>query len=417
MIIGYACTLANPIYGKMQTCRIKDVTEERLCEVIEHNLEVLKGMIQYNCDNHIFLFRISSDVIPFGSSDVNQIKWWDKYENQLVEIGRIAMEHHIRLSMHPGQYTVLNSPSNQVVQNAIADLEYHCRFLDSMKVDSTNKIVLHIGGVYQDREEAIKRFEKQYCQLSEKIKRRLVIENDDRSYSAGEVLGIAKKLEIPMIFDVFHHEVLASKEEWSLDQWIKEVCLTWAKEDGVPKIHYSQQAEGKRPGAHSETIDFLRFIDFCEEVKENQVDMMLEVKDKNISALKCILTAANNVKNQEVEKEWGRYKYLLLEHSHAHYLKARKCIKNKENAYVIELFSIFQEGLSMEPTVGGILNAGMHVWGYFKDQASPVEKKQYNKILEGVQTGDKSSDALKKFLWKLAVKYKEDYLRESYYFL
>ena len=170
MKIGYACTLANPIYGRMKTCRIKDVDEARLNELIAHNMGVLKRMMEYNVKNKIHLFRISSDLIPFGSSDVNQLRWWDDFRNQFEEIGMIAKDHQIRLSMHPGQYTVLNSPDKQVVERAVADLEYHCRILDAMKLDNTNKIILHVGGVYQNRKEAIQRFETNYLELPEHIK-------------------------------------------------------------------------------------------------------------------------------------------------------------------------------------------------------------------------------------------------------
>ena len=199
MRIGYACTLANPIYGRMKTCRMKDVNEERLQELIAHNLDVLKQMMRYNARNKIQLFRISSDLIPFGSSEVNPLSWWELFQEQLEEIGDFAKKNQIRLSMHPGQYTVLNSPDEQVVQRAVEDLMYHCRVLDAMKLDASNKIILHIGGVYNNREQAIQRFERNYLRLPEQVKRRLVIENDDRSYSADEVLQLAKQLKIPMI--------------------------------------------------------------------------------------------------------------------------------------------------------------------------------------------------------------------------
>ena len=417
MKIGYACTLANPIYGRMKTCRIKDVDEARLNELIAHNMGVLKRMMEYNVKNKIHLFRISSDLIPFGSSDVNQLRWWDDFRNQFEEIGMIAKDHQIRLSMHPGQYTVLNSPDKQVVERAVADLEYHCRILDAMKLDNTNKIIIHVGGVYQNRKEAIQRFETNYLELPEHIKRRLVIENDDRSYSAEEVLTISKKLNIPMVFDVFHHEVLPSNQGWTLEQWLDEIQESWDVKDGSMKIHYSLQALNKRAGAHSQTIDLTYFVPFYQNIQNRDLDVMLEVKDKNVSAIKCILVTLAKTNISMVETEWGRYKYLLLEHSHSHYLKARKCMREKENSYVADFFQIVQDGLSISPTIGSKVNAAMHVWGYFKDCATDLEKKQYAKMIIGIQNETLKIERLKNFLWKMTLKYEQIYLFESYYFI
>ena len=78
---------------------MKDVNDERLQELISQNLGVLKQMINYNVRNKIRLFRISSDLIPFGSSEVNRIKWWELFREQFKEIGEIAKKNHIRLSM------------------------------------------------------------------------------------------------------------------------------------------------------------------------------------------------------------------------------------------------------------------------------------------------------------------------------
>lgn len=417
MKIGYACTLANPIYGRMKTCRMKDVNDERLQELIAQNLGVLKQMINYNVRNKIRLFRISSDLIPFGSSEVNRIKWWELFREQFKEIGEIAKKNHIRLSMHPGQYTVLNSPDEQVVERAVADLFYHCQVLDAMELDSSNKIILHIGGVYQNREQALQRFEENFLKLPKQVIRRLVIENDDRSYSAKEVLDIARRLHIPMVFDVFHHEVLPSKVEWTLTKWIDQVKETWGSEDGTMKMHYSQQASNKKPGAHSQTIDILKFRDFYQNVQNREIDLMLEVKDKNVSALKCMLVTIQMNNISLAEAEWGRYKYWLLEHSHVHYLKAREIIRQKEEFYTLNLFRIIQEGLALRPTIGSQINAGMHVWGYFKDCANAKEKAQYQKYIDRIQEGQQSAEAMKKFLWKMTIKYQQQFLLESYYFI
>ncbi len=91
------------------------------------------------------MYRLSSDLIPFGSDlSTNQLDWVDLYSESFERIGAKIKQHDIRVSMHPGQYTVLNSPDAAVVERAIADLEYHVAILEAMKIDTTHKIILHI---------------------------------------------------------------------------------------------------------------------------------------------------------------------------------------------------------------------------------------------------------------------------------
>ena len=416
MKIGYACTIVGLPLAKMKTCRMKDATPERLTMLIEHNLHTLQQMIDYNGRHGIELFRISSDLIPFGSSSVNALDWWDIFRELLNEIGMAIKKYNIRVSMHPGQYTVLNSIDSDVVSRAILDLDYHCRVLDCLGADCSSKIILHIGGVYEDRKAAVGRFAENYHLLSPEVKKRLVIENDDRSFCAEEVLEIAKSLDMPMIFDVFHHKVLPSSQEKSLKAWIEEVAKTWKKEDGSPKIHYSQQNQGKKPGAHSETICLSEFIDFYNLIITCNVDIMIEVKDKNVSAIKCKLALMNPIPIRMIEQEWGRYKYWMLENSHKHYLEIRAYLKNKDQIKVLEFYRLIEEGLQQPVTSGGIANAAMHVWGYFKDKVNPKQKKAYEKLILAQQKGEDKQKSLKSFLLKLAIEFEEIYLLESYYF-
>lgn len=178
MNIGYASLTVGVEEANFRTCRMKDASKENLREIISHNLSSLDRIIDYNTKNDISLFRISSDIIPFGSSPANELAWWEVFADELKSIGDKAKEAGMRLSMHPGQYTVLNSLDEDVVSRAVDDLAYHTRFLDALGLDSSSKIILHIGGVYGDKQAALARFKKNYLKLDESIKARLVIEND-----------------------------------------------------------------------------------------------------------------------------------------------------------------------------------------------------------------------------------------------
>ena len=107
----------------------------------------------------------------------------------------------MRVSFHPGQYTVLNSPDEDVVARAILDLEYHAKMLECMGFGNEHKIVLHVGGIYGDKAAALERFTTNFKRLPEAVQNRLIIENDDCLYNIEDVLGLAFRLHIPAVYD------------------------------------------------------------------------------------------------------------------------------------------------------------------------------------------------------------------------
>ena len=329
MGIGYACIALGVPDTDLKSCTLKNASPERLTALIAHNLHSLENMLRYNHENHISLFRISSDLIPFGSSVVNQLPWWTIFQDTFQEIGKLIQTCQIRVSMHPGQYTVLNSPDKEVVKRAIQDLEYHARVLDCLKTGPECKIILHIGGIYGDKKRAISDFISHYRQLSSSVCRRLVIENDDRTFPIDDVLDTGIKTGIPVVFDLLHHAVNHMEAPLHDLDWIQSCKKTWKPEDGTQKIHYSQQDTKKKPGAHSSTIKVKEFLDFYHAVEN--VDIMLEVKDKNLSAVKCILCSASKTNINILEKEWSKYKYLVLEASPAIYNQVRSLLQDKDS--------------------------------------------------------------------------------------
>ncbi|WP_236896084.1 UV DNA damage repair endonuclease UvsE [Clostridium beijerinckii] len=417
MSIGYACLTIGVPDANLKSCTAKSLTEEKLLEIISYNLKSLNNIIDYNIKNDIKLFRISSDLIPFGSSHLNQLSWWKMFSQEFVETGRKIMNNNIRVSMHPGQYTVLNSPNDDVVKRAIEDLNYHVKVLDNLRVGENHKIILHIGGVYNDKEQAIKRFADNYERLNDQVKERLVIENDDKSYNINEVLKIGNELNIPVVFDNLHNKINCYDREKSDSYWISECNKTWKEKDGRQKIHYSQQDTLKKAGSHSNTIKINKFIEFYESVKGKDIDIMLEVKDKNFSAVKCINSIAENTKIKKLEEEWGRYKYKVLENSPSNYLEIRKLLKDKTQYPVVKFYNYIEDAMEEEITIGNSINTALHVWGYFKNLADDKEKMSFLKSIEDYKNGKVSIKSIKNKLFKMAVKYNESYLLNSYYFL
>lgn len=324
MAIGYACLVLGVPGTGMKGCLIKNASQERLSQLISENLQALERIIDYNIQSGIKLFRISSDLIPFGSNPVNDIKWWEVFEKQFQIIGDKIKKHGIRISMHPGQYTVLNSPYGDVAERAILDLDYHGRVLDCLGGGREAKIVLHIGGVYKDKGAAMARFISNYVQLSDSVKDRLVIENDDTSYNIHDVLEIGSCLDIPVVFDNLHHQVNPPDSDRPMAYWIDKCSPTWDQRNETQKIHYSQQDYQRKKGAHSTTIRISEFMDFYLALPREDIDIMLEVKDKNLSAIKCINCTSADKKIKELEEEWSRYKYSVLGKSAAHYNEIRQ---------------------------------------------------------------------------------------------
>ncbi len=317
--------------------------------------------------------------------------------------------------MHPGQYTVLNSPRNEVVERAILDLEYHEKFLRALGTDKKSKIVLHLGGVYGDKKSAIESFVANYNKLSQKIADRLILENDDRSYNINDILEVSEKLDIPVVYDNLHNKVNKADEKDAL-YWIEKCSLTWKDDDGRQKIHYSQQNRQRQPGAHTNTVMIDEFMVFYERIRDLQLDVMLEVKDKNISAVKCLNCIDPGRGQGMLQRDWGRYKYAVMEKSQADYRKISGLFSEEEYP-AVEFYRIAERSLASDRSLGDEENTAMHVWGYFKNETTKDEYGKFFKLLNELNMEEKTINRLKRFLYSLAQKHDREYLLDSYYFI
>ena len=417
MKIGYACLVVGVPDTTMRTTRKANATPERLTELIQHNLASMENMIHYNIKHNIKMYRISSDIIPFGSDlETNPLDWVNLFSETFKQLGSKIKTHDIRVSMHPGQYTVLNSLDEGVVERAILDLEYHTQFLDALEVDGSHKIILHIGGVYGDKLAAMDRFVKVYNQLSPDVKKRLIIENDDRLYTIEEVLEVSRNTGAPVVYDNLHNTCNPSHLDKTDKEWIALAAETWNVEDGKPKIHYSQQRRDARLGAHTETIYIEPFKNFIEETAPLDIDIMLEVKDKNLSAVKANLLINEKKEMKELEKEWARYKYLVLSHSQEKYQKIRMLLKDKSAYPVVQFYTLIEEALDTSPSKNAELNGLDHVWGHLKRKVSEKERIKFLKMKEDWLNDKIKISRIKNWLKKLAIAYDETYLQQSLYF-
>jgi UV DNA damage endonuclease len=286
MRIGYPCINWTIGCKGDRTFRLKSYSEERLIATVETNLNCLQELLAFNVDHTLLFFRITSDLVPFASHPVNRCDWQGHFTRKFKELGAFITRHGIRISLHPDQFTLINSVNTEVFERSVKELLYHAEVLDLMELDTTAKIQLHVGGVYGDKATSIQRFINRFDALDDCIQRRLVIENDDRLYTLRDCLQLHADTGIPVLFDVHHHELNNSGE--TVHEAFDRFTKTWREEDGVPMVDYSSQEPGKRKGKHAESLDVGQFKQFIEATNEFDFDIMLEIKDKETSALKAV---------------------------------------------------------------------------------------------------------------------------------
>ncbi len=292
MKIGYPCINLTIGCKANRTFRLKSYSEPRLIETIANNLDCLEAILRWNVDRRVLFFRLSSDLVPFASHPVCRFNWQDHFREQFLRIGGFIKEHGTRISMHPDQFTLINSVDEAIFERSHRELLYHAGVLDAMGLDETAKIQIHVGGVYGDKEASIQRFVERFAQLDPAIRRRLVIENDERSYCLRDCLEIHGRTDTPVLFDVFHHSILNHGED--VHACLEGAAATWSPHDGIPMVDYSSQALGKPVGSHTQSIDIESFRVFLRDSRPFNFDIMLEIKGKEASALKAVAAASRD---------------------------------------------------------------------------------------------------------------------------
>lgn len=287
MKIGYPCVNETLPCSAAGTFRLASYSEERLVTTVAANLACLRQILEWNVAHGLLFFRMGSGIVPFGSHEINTFPWQTHFKNEFRAIGDFIKQHGMRISFHPDQFVVLNSPDPAIVRRSIDELIYQGSMLDLMELDSTAKLQIHAGGAYGDKGAALARWvETFHTMLPEAVKVRLVVENDDRLYSLRECLSLYDETGVPILFDNFHHECLNYGEP--MHEALRLAAATWhPTRDGVLMMDYSSQAPGERKGKHTDTLVPELLQDFLLDLGGLDVDMMLEIKDKEASAVRA----------------------------------------------------------------------------------------------------------------------------------
>lgn len=296
MNLGYACINMTLSKDKITTNRsmIKKTFLQKgidyCSELALLNVIDMEKIVHWNVQHGIYLFRTSSNVFPWGSEyDLEILPHIDEIKTVLKRIGDYARENGVRLTCHPGPFNVLGSPNPNVIKNTMIDLELHGRVFDMMGLTHSpyNKINIHCNGTYGDKVETLKRWCSNFNLLSDSVKTRLTIENDDKAsmYSVKDLMQVHECVGVPIVFDYHHHQFCTG--DMSEEQALKLAYTTWP--DGIrPSVHYS---ESKALHENNSKIKMQAHSDYINKLPDTyglDVDIMVEAKMKELAILPFI---------------------------------------------------------------------------------------------------------------------------------
>lgn len=264
---------------------------------LSRSLELLDSAFDYLNEIDVRVYRMSSSTVPYGTHpdlpDLDYRRQIGECEAQLERLGDKARRFGLRLSTHPGQYTVLSSPDEEIARKARLDLEQDALLLDSLGIGPEGVVVIHVGGVYGDAAASLERWVRNFDRLSERAQRRVVVEHDERCFDLSDVLALHERTGVRVVFDLHHHRCNAAPELEDVADALPAALDTWPA-DIRPKAHVSsartelRSVGGKpQPPLLDQHADFLTPWDLLTllEASDRPLDVMVEAKAKDLAIL------------------------------------------------------------------------------------------------------------------------------------
>ena len=270
---------------------------------LKTSLEYLDAILDYVHKHRIRMYRMSSDLAPYATHpDMPQFhNMVAESDADLRAIGAKARQLDIRLSFHPSQFIVLNSPDPKLVEKSIWDVASQAEMLDRMELGPEAVVVIHVGGTYGDRPSSTRRWVETWHTLPEHARRRLVLEHDDLRFSAADVLWIHGETGVRLIFDYQHHWCF-NPDGLPMRDALAAILATWP-EGERPKVHFStprtelrevkrkNRKTGKNETAllapvwtgHADFTNPFEFATFMRTAEGLEFDVMLESKAKDLA--------------------------------------------------------------------------------------------------------------------------------------
>lgn len=290
--VGYCCINLTLGKNKISTNRTmrKATFEQRglkyVSELVLQNVKDLLTIIEWNAKNNVKVFRISSDIFPWGTEyNLEDLPNFTEIHQYLIMAGAVAQSTGQRISAHPDHFVKLGSKKESVIVNSIKDLELHSHIFDLMglNADHYNPLNIHVGMNFS--QETVDTWINSYHRLSDNCKARLVVENDDKasSFSVKQLYdNLYKTIDIPITFDYFHHTF--HPDGLTSENAAKLAASTWPS--GItPLFHYSESKNlnenvSGNPRAHADYV-FNTIDDYG-----LTIDIDLEAKAKELALFK-----------------------------------------------------------------------------------------------------------------------------------
>ena len=262
----------------------RDAALRKLTRIAQSNLANSLRVLRHAHASGVHVYRFSSKLIPLFGHDVTSS--WDflgQLREEFAAIGQFVRDKSMRVSFHPEHFTLLNSPDRTVVDSSIGALERHADMFEAMELDVQSKFVIHVGGGYKNKGGALDRFVANWANVPARVKARMTLENDDKTYSAADTLKLCQTVETPMVFDLHHHMCNHEDGQGDVGSLLKPIFATWENTGLPPKVHISSPKDDKDFRAHAELINPADVLPFLEQVREfNQdIDIMVEAKYKD----------------------------------------------------------------------------------------------------------------------------------------
>ncbi len=255
----------------------------KLSELCRANAASLLAALTFCHEHGIGCFRVSSKIWPLKTHpdvgyEIADLPEAEEIAAAFRRCGAFAVCHGLRVCFHPDQFVVLNSPREDVVRKSLAELEYQAEVAAWIGADVIN---IHAGGGYGDKVAALATFERSLDRLSDAVRTRLTLENDDTVYTPADLLPICHAAGLPLVYDVHHHRCL--RDAMTVEEATAAAFATWARE---PLFHISSPIEGWQGAWPRRHHDYIDLADFPDAWRQLPMTIEVEAKAKELAVLR-----------------------------------------------------------------------------------------------------------------------------------
>lgn len=266
--------------------RNNDYNHARIKETYMHNIVSHFAVVPKLLAQNIKSFRLSSSLLPLWDLNKHMFESDPDLLNALHTLGKLFTSNNIRVTTHPGQFTVISSDSPNVVRNSVAELEMHAWVFDRMGFGNTAYNAINIHGGKADR---FKNIVGVYKSLPDNVRSRLTLENDERCYGVDQLLQVHGQTGVPIVFD--SHHFTFNTNSMSFEQAYEASLGTWGTIK--PLQHISNTEPGNENASfnirrsHSQYIHHIPDMQLAD-IRANNVDVDVEAKQKNLAIAKIM---------------------------------------------------------------------------------------------------------------------------------